>query len=175
MPFGLLRSWGKPLAKGGEGPAGGGVLDHFLQACLIANGLELGLQRGERRRCCGQEVPAEKNYSVTGVSCGSGTISGMSIGTTNSPLGHGISNGADLLLQERLLRQRRFGKRRRRGAKRALQQFKSGIRGRSLLGLRQTLNPVKKRYRYIVDDKGRHAGNVPASARIKAFGSQAKA
>src|SRR5438445_11955746 len=63
---------------------------------------------------------------------------------------------ANLLCQKWFLRQRRFGKRRRRGAKRTLQRFEYGIRGCPLLGLRQTLNPVKERYRNIVDDKRWH-------------------
>ena len=33
------------FAKGREGPAGRRVLDKLLQACLIADGLELGLDR----------------------------------------------------------------------------------------------------------------------------------
>ena len=35
-------------------------------------------------------------YSVSGMSCGSGKYSAISIGTTSSPLGHGISNGAQI-------------------------------------------------------------------------------
>src|SRR3990172_7822308 len=36
------------------------------------------------------------SYSVSGMSCGSGTYSAISIGTTDSPSGHGTSNGAQI-------------------------------------------------------------------------------